>query len=91
MTVIVMLNELFDLLLSVIRLRGSTYASTVWLPALASHVEGPDAPPGPRFAVRVTDAPGASEIMLLSEVLTGFPSTKKLTPMLTPLGVAAIP
>jgi hypothetical protein len=29
--------------------------------------------------------------MLLSEVLTGFPSTKKLTPMLTPLGVAAIP
>ena len=89
--VIVLLNELFDLLLSVMRPRGSTCASTVWLPEEAVHVGDPGPPPGPRFAVRVTDAPGASEIMLLSEVLTGCPSMKKLTPMLTPLGVAAVP
>src|SRR6478735_249910 len=72
---------------SPIRLTSSTNACTVCGPAVAGH--DPAVPPP--FAVRVTDAPAASDAVRVSENVLLTPSTLNSTPCTTPAGVAASP
>ncbi len=81
---------LFVSLLSVIRLISSTFAFTVWVPSTAVQV----APVEPPLAVSVTDAPGASEPVWVSDQTPGpaAPSSNvKSTPCVIPSGVDVLP
>jgi len=81
---------LFVSSLSVIRLISSTLAFTVWVPSTAVHV----APAEPPLAVSVTDAPGASGPVWVSDQTPGpaAPSSNvKSTPCITPAGVDTLP
>src|SRR5262245_61313284 len=82
------LSVLLPSLLSAMRLMSSTLARMVCDPAVAVHALEP---PGPPLAVTVRDAPAASEAVLVSDQLTGAPSTEKSTPWMTPFGVAPVP
>ncbi|OQC60950.1 MAG: hypothetical protein BWX50_01673 [Euryarchaeota archaeon ADurb.Bin009] len=75
---------------SAIRLTSSTWAFTVCVPATAFQVE----PAEPPFAVTVTQAPGASDPVWVSDQTPdpAAPSSNaKRTPCFTPAGVGASP
>src|SRR5262245_56755074 len=87
-TIIGLLSVLLLSLLSAIRLISSTLATIVCVPTVAVQVLEPLGPP---FAVTVREAPGSSDAVLLSDQVTGVPSTENSTPWITPAGVGAVP
>ncbi len=90
LTLICSVRTLLVSSLSAIRLTSSTSAFTMWVPSIAFQV----APVEPPFAVSVTHAPGAIELVWVSDQTPGpaAPSSNvKRTPCSTPAGVGAVP
>lgn len=71
-----------------IRSGPSTSATTWCEPAVADHVADPLGPP---LAVSVTDAPGASGVVWVSDQVRVNPPSWNPAPRITPAGVAAVP
>src|SRR5664279_244495 len=78
---------LFASFASWIRFASSTWAWTVCGPVVAGQL--PPAPPP--FAVSLTEAPGARDVVWVSEKVLMTPSTANRTPWMTPLAVGALP
>src|SRR5262249_13121401 len=79
---------LFERFTSFIRFTSSTQACSV---CDREDADQTLLPTGPPFAVTVTESPGASEVVVLSDQVTSVPSMANATPMITPGGVATVP